>query len=355
MTLQSELLTACQVLSYEGTAPYFAGEPAFAAVDASVLGKVRIGARAWLGPASVIRADGHFVRIGDDFSIGSHATVHIAHELYPTLIGDRVTVGSNAVVHACTVGDDCVIEDDVVILDGSIVGDQVVIERGAVVYPRSTLQKGSVYAGAPAKRVAALAPAEQAQRKARLREAAGNAAVALRDRAAAKWRPQAFVARTADLAGQIDLGANASVFFSCVLHAEGAAIVVGDNSNIQDNTRIFCSGGGVVIGRDTTIGHNVQMMDCRIGDRCLVGIGSVVNPGTVIEDDVLLAAGAETEPGQRLQSGALYAGRPARAIAKLDSAKRTMMAAIIAQYCGYAEVYRAQQSRFEEQGACHGT
>ena len=58
----------------------------------------------------MIRADGHYVRAGDDLTLGHGATIHIAHDVYPTIVGNGVTVGSNAVIHACEVQDGCVVE-----------------------------------------------------------------------------------------------------------------------------------------------------------------------------------------------------------------------------------------------------
>jgi NDP-sugar pyrophosphorylase family protein len=95
-------------LPYDETQPYFVTPPRLCGVGSSVLGKVTIGSRAALAAGSVIRADGEIVRIGDDFHLGEISTVHIAHKIRPTIIGDRVTVGRNAVVHACVVGDNCV-------------------------------------------------------------------------------------------------------------------------------------------------------------------------------------------------------------------------------------------------------
>src|SRR4030095_7319103 len=103
------------------------------------------GRNAGLGVSSVIRAADHFVRIGDDFFLGDRATVHIAHDVYPTIIGDRVTVGTNAVVHACTVGSDIALGENAVILDGSVVSDNIVIEPGSIVFPRSELAGGKLY------------------------------------------------------------------------------------------------------------------------------------------------------------------------------------------------------------------
>jgi carbonic anhydrase/acetyltransferase-like protein (isoleucine patch superfamily) len=150
---------------------------------------------------------------------------------------------------------------------------------------------------------------------------------------------------TVHISGHVDLRPRSSVFFSCLLDAKHGSIVLRDNSDIQDNTHIHCSEDGVFIGRETTIGHNVHMLDCRIGDRSLVGIGSVIQSGTIIDDDVLLAAGSRTQPGQHLEGDWLWAGRPARPISKLNHTKRTMMRAIIEQYCAYGDAYRELQTR----------
>ena len=124
-----------------------------------MLGRVTVGRNAWLGALSVMRADGHFVRVGDDFHLGARSTLHINHEIFPCIVGDRVSVGRNACVHACTVGSDVVVGDEVVILDGATVDDNVVLEPGATVFPNKTVPGGFVYAGSPAKPVRPLEPA----------------------------------------------------------------------------------------------------------------------------------------------------------------------------------------------------
>ena len=101
--------------------------------------------------------------------------------------------------------------------------------------------------------------------------------------------------------------------------------------------------GAIRIGVDTTIGHNVELAECTIGDRCLIGIGSRVAPGTVVEDDVFLAAGAITTPGQILHGGRLWGGQPARELAALDERKKALVRETIVTYCDYAaELQRAQ-------------
>ena len=141
------------VLAYAGASPTFATAPIHAGPGAAVLGRATVGRGAWFGAGAVVRADGHYVEIGDDFRIGARGTVHIAHDVYPTHIGNGVTAGVNAIIHACDVGDRCHIGDDAIILDGSTIGDEVVLAKGAVVFPRSSLEGGWLYEGAPAKPV----------------------------------------------------------------------------------------------------------------------------------------------------------------------------------------------------------
>ena len=309
-----------------------------------MLGRVTVGADLLLGPFAVIRADGETVTIGGGFCLGEGSTVHIAHGLYATIIGERVTVGRNAVVHACTVADDCVIEDDVVILDASVVGAGTLIEAGSTVYPRSTLEPGGRYAGSPAVRVGEVSLAECRERGAAIRAEAGAASA--RDVGApGGWgdggRGAHFVADTAVIHGDIVLARDAGVFFGCRFDA--AAVTVGRNTNIQDNSVVAAPDGVVTIGDDTTIGHNVRMSACRIGSRSLVGIGAVLGEGTVVEDDVLVAAGTVTTYGQILRSGWLWGSRPAKPLKPLDAARRSMMSETIGHYVAYGHAFRDAQ------------
>jgi carbonic anhydrase/acetyltransferase-like protein (isoleucine patch superfamily) len=332
------------ILSYEAILPRFNGEPTKCGEACSVLGKAQIGASATLAANSVIRADGHFVRIGRDFHLGESSTVHIAHDLYPAIVGDGVTVGRNAVVHACTVADQCVIEDDVVILDGSVIEGGVVIEAGSVVFPRSRLTSGYVYAGSPAKPLRALTSRERSTRESRLRASIVTSVYSTRSNHLEQCvADDVFIAQTARLGGRISVQRSASIFFGCHFDAGAASIVIGERTNVQDNTHIRCEIGAVTIGRDTTIGHNVKMNDCRIGERAMVGIGSVISAGTIIDDDVLLAAGSVTNRDQHLERGWLWGGRPARPISELNDTRRFTLAQSVDQYCVYAHFYRLAQ------------
>ncbi len=329
------------LVAYADARPVLLGEVALALPGHAVIGRVTLGRGARLGAGSVIRADGHYVRAGDDLELGRGATVHIAHDLHPTLIGERVCVGADAVVHACTLGDEVVVEEGAVVLDGARVGDGVVLEAHSVVFPRSVLEPGTLYSGSPARPLRRLDSSERAERARALRSR--NAA----DAAAADWPcrtlPQAaaaevFVAATACLQGQVRLGQAGSVWYGCRLDANAAPIELGARCNVQDNSQLLARGPGIVLGEDTTVGHNVHLADCSVGARCLIGMGSRIAAGTVIADDTFVAAGCTTLAGQRLDGGLVWGGRPARVLGELDQTKRRLVLLTVQTYREYARV-----------------
>ncbi|WP_158810610.1 DapH/DapD/GlmU-related protein, partial [Beijerinckia sp. L45] len=271
-------MTPAFVLPFHDIVPRFAGPLRHAGARSAVLGRATIGASASLGEDSVVRADGQEVHIGDGVFLGHRATVHIVHDILPAIIGHNVTVGANSIVHACTVGDNCVIEDDVTILDAAVVEDNVLIEAGSTVFPRKVLTSGSVYAGSPAVPVRPLRDGELAERAALLR--ATRTSVAALPPSADTFGDAVFIAGTAQRAGRLTFAPGSSLFFSCVADAGSGSISVGENTNIQDNTILSAGSGELVIGRDTTVGHHVRMAAVHVGARALVGMGAVLSEGT---------------------------------------------------------------------------
>ena len=334
------------ILPFADTLPTFGGEPVFAGPRSAVLGRATIGAGAWFGEDSVVRADGDIVRIGDNVHLGYRATVHIVHESLPAIIGDDVTVGANSIVHACTVGSRCVLDDNVTVLDAAVVGDDVLLEAGSTVFPRKHLDAGWVYAGSPAKPVRRIVPGELAARAKEIRAREGSERPLAASRL--QFGDEVFIAKTSQQGGRLVCSPGSSLFFGVVADAGLGTIFIGANTNIQDNTVIRTGGGETIIGRDTTVGHNVRIGAARIGDESLVGMAAVLADGTWVQDDVLLAAGSTTEPGQVLESGWMWGGRPAKPISKLDEPRRAGMAANVETYCAYSQVFRKlQQARTE--------
>ncbi|MEM9316679.1 MAG: gamma carbonic anhydrase family protein [Pseudomonadota bacterium] len=120
--------------------------------------------------------------------------------------------------------------------------------------------------------------------------------------------------------GNVELGDDVSVWPGAVVRGDMHAIRVGARTSIQDGCVLHIThasdynpgGWPLTIGGEVTIGHNATLHGCTLGDRILVGMGAVVMDGAVVENDVVIAAGALVPPGKTLQSGYLYAGAPAK-------------------------------------------
>ncbi len=338
--LQSPLL-----LNYHGVAPALAGPPLASGVGSAVLGRVTLGAQAWLGDFAVLRADGHRVDVGGNFYIGSRGTVHISHELYGTTIGDGVTVGANAIVHACTVGDGCVVMDGAIVLDGAVLGAGSVLAPGSVVFDRKVMPPGFWCEGVPAIPLRPVGATELALLHQRIRDQPRAGPDAPHGPRLARADPDApgYIAGTVTGAGQARLGEGSSLWFGCIVEAPLQGIDIGAGTNVQDNTILRGTNRPVVIGAGSTIGHNVTLHDCTVGARTLIGMGSRLAPGTVVLDDVLLGGGSTTEPGQVLESGWLWRGRPALPVSRLSERRLHIIQDIGTTYVDYAKDFRLAQ------------
>ncbi|HVA36952.1 MAG TPA: gamma carbonic anhydrase family protein [Candidatus Dormibacteraeota bacterium] len=122
----------------------------------------------------------------------------------------------------------------------------------------------------------------------------------------------AFVAPTAVLIGDVEVGEHSSIWFGTVLRADNGPIRVGDRTSIQDNSVIHVSEGtATIIGSDVTVGHCVHMEDCTIEDGSLVGSNSVVLNGAVVGPRSLIGAGSVVGANVKIPPGTVAAGAPA--------------------------------------------
>ena len=137
----------------------------------------------------------------------------------------------------------------------------------------------------------------------------------------------AFLAETAAVIGDVALGPGSSIWYGSVLRGDVAPIRVGARSNIQDLSMVHGTTGlsSTTLGDEVTVGHRVILHGCTIGDRVLVGMGSIVLDLAVIETDVVLGAGSLVTPRSRLESGWLYLGSPAKKVRRLNDADRAMI------------------------------
>lgn len=139
----------------------------------------------------------------------------------------------------------------------------------------------------------------------------------------------AYIHHSAQVIGDVVLGENVSVWPMAVIRGDVNRIRIGNNSNIQDLSMLHVShrrpedpeGAPLIIGDNATIGHQVTLHGCTIGDECLIGIGTIVLDRAVIQPRVMVGAGSLVPPGKVLESGYLYVGRPVKAVRPLTEAE----------------------------------
>ncbi len=156
--------------------------------------------------------------------------------------------------------------------------------------------------------------------------------------------PSAYVQQSAQIIGDVLVGAQSSVWFNAVIRGDVHHIRIGVRTNIQDNATLHVTANRwpTLLGDDVTVGHAVVLHGCRIGNRCLIGMGAIVMDGAEIGNDCLVGAGALVTPGTRVAPGQLVLGRPAAASRPLRPEELTSLRASAAHYVEHAASYRAQ-------------
>ena len=153
----------------------------------------------------------------------------------------------------------------------------------------------------------------------------------------------------ATVLGRVELADDVSIWPRSVLRGDVNRIEVGARTNIQDGTichvthdgRYTPGGIPLILGEDITVGHAAVLHACTIGDRCLIGMGSIVLDGATLEADVMLGAGSLVSPGKRLESGWLYIGRPAAAVRRLKDSELEMLRYSASHYVKVKDRYLA--------------
>jgi carbonic anhydrase/acetyltransferase-like protein (isoleucine patch superfamily) len=139
-----------------------------------------------------------------------------------------------------------------------------------------------------------------------------------------------FIDSTALVIGDVQLGEDSSVWPFTVIRGDMHRIRIGARSSVQDGSVLHITHAGpfnpdgypLIIGDDVTIGHKVTLHGCTLGNRILVGMGSIVMDGAVVEDEVIIGAGSLVPPGKRLERGYLYVGSPVKQARVLTDKER---------------------------------
>jgi carbonic anhydrase/acetyltransferase-like protein (isoleucine patch superfamily) len=135
-----------------------------------------------------------------------------------------------------------------------------------------------------------------------------------------------FVDDTALVLGEVTIGADCSIWPFTVIRGDVNSIHIGNNTNIQDNSVLHVTHDGpynpggfnLKVGNNVTVGHRVILHGCHVADSCLIGMGSTIMDGVVIEKHNIIGAGSLVTPNKYLESGHLWMGSPARKVRKLS-------------------------------------
>jgi carbonic anhydrase/acetyltransferase-like protein (isoleucine patch superfamily) len=155
--------------------------------------------------------------------------------------------------------------------------------------------------------------------------------------------PTAFIAPTAVLIGDVEVGEESSIWFGAVLRGDNGPIRIGARTSIQDNAVLHVSEHGqTIVDDDVTVGHCAVMEDCHIKRRALIGSNAVVLGGAIIGERSLVAAGSVVGERTEIPDGVLAAGSPAKVKKPLDGEAAMWIEISAEEYVKLSRSYREQ-------------
>jgi gamma-carbonic anhydrase len=160
-----------------------------------------------------------------------------------------------------------------------------------------------------------------------------------------KVHASAWIADSAEVIGDVELGEESSVWFTTVVRGDVHFIRVGRGTNLQDGTVVHVNRNGTptILGDFVTVGHAARLHGCHIKSNCLIGIGAVVLDGAVLEEECLVAAGAVVSPGTLVPRGSLLMGAPARVKRSVTEKDLELIYRSAKHYIDLAAEYKAAQ------------
>jgi len=158
----------------------------------------------------------------------------------------------------------------------------------------------------------------------------------------------AWIADSAQVIGRVSLAAEASIWYGAVLRGDNEWLTLGERSNIQDLSMLHTDAGvPLTIGADVTVGHQVMLHGCTIGDGSLIGIQSIILNGARIGRNCIVGAGALITEGKEFPDGVLIVGSPAKVVRELTPEQIGRLKWSAAHYVENARRHRQGLKRIE--------
>lgn len=156
-----------------------------------------------------------------------------------------------------------------------------------------------------------------------------------------KINPSAFVAKNATIIGTVTIGKDASVWFGAVVRGDMAEIIIGDESNVQDNAVVHVDfGKPSIIGNGVTVGHGAIIHGAVVKDNVLIGMGSILLNGAVIGENSVIGAGTVVTEGFEVPPNFLVLGVPGKLIRQLKAEEVERIKDAARVYVEYAREYK---------------
>ncbi len=153
--------------------------------------------------------------------------------------------------------------------------------------------------------------------------------------------PSAWIAPSADLIGNIEIGEDSSVWFGCVIRSDINEVKIGKNTNIQDLSCIHTdTNTKTIIGDNVTIGHKVMLHGCKIEDNCLIGMSATILDGAIIGEGSIVGANSLVTAGKVFPPRSMIMGSPAKVVKQLTQEDVDKLIAHAAHYVEYKNDYR---------------
>ena len=164
-----------------------------------------------------------------------------------------------------------------------------------------------------------------------------------------KIHDSAFIAPGCRIIGDVEIGAESSIWYNCVIRGDSNIIRIGARTNIQDGSVVHCdsakdgfpNGFPCIIGDDVLIGHMAMVHGCTLENRAFVGLGAIVMDGCTISEDGMLAAGALLSPGKTIPPRQLWVGRPAAMVRELNDKQLADMQSGVQHYVRNGQAHKA--------------
>ncbi|HEX8070272.1 MAG TPA: gamma carbonic anhydrase family protein [Pyrinomonadaceae bacterium] len=156
--------------------------------------------------------------------------------------------------------------------------------------------------------------------------------------------PTAYVAETAVVIGDVEIGAESSVWFGAVVRGDVFHIRIGARTNVQDGTVVHVANGThpTILEDEVTVGHNVTLHGCHVERGCLIGMGAIVMDGVRVGAQSLVAAGSLLSPGTQVPPRSLVMGAPARVKRPLTDEEVAGLAQYWRNYIEYTKQYKEE-------------